>query len=169
MFDTVGDLPLHALVIHGVVVGIPLAALLALLFALPRSRNWARWPLALVTVGSLASTFVARASGPSLRASLKIETGNPVGDLIAVHAQLANQLLVIMVGFTVIAIVNAFVVTRPGASAAASRRAVDVVLPILLVVIAILAAIWVFRVGDVGARAVWNPTGQLDYSNVGGR
>lgn len=168
MFDVIGDMPLHALVIHAVVIGIPLATLLALLFALPRTRNWARWPLALVAVGSLASAFVARASGPSLKAALKIETGNPVGDLIAVHAQLANQLVVIMAVFAVLAVANALVVTRRSADTPSGRRTIDVVLPILLVVVALLAAIWVFRVGDVGARAVWNPTGTVDYSNQGG-
>lgn len=168
MFDAIGDMPLHALVVHAVVIGIPLATLIALLFALPRTRNWARWPLALVTVGSLAATFVARASGPSLKAALNIEPGNPVGDLITVHAQLATQLLVIMAVFGVLAVVNAVVVTRRIADTASGRRAVDVVLPLLLVVVAIVAAIWVFRVGDIGARAVWNPTGTMNYQTQGG-
>ena len=168
MFDVIGDMPLHALVIHVVVIAIPLATLLAVLFALPRTRNWARWAMALVTVGALASAFVARASGPSLKAALKIELGNPVGDLIAVHAQLATQLVIIMVVFAVLAVVNAFVVTRRSADSTSGRRAVDIILPIALVAVAILAAIWVFRVGDIGARAVWNPTGQTDYTSQGG-
>ena len=38
MFDKIGNLPLHPLVIHAAVVGIPLAVLLAFLFAFPRTR-----------------------------------------------------------------------------------------------------------------------------------
>ena len=51
MFDAIGNMPLHPLVVHAVVVGIPLALLLAVLFALPRFRSQTRWPLAVVAVG----------------------------------------------------------------------------------------------------------------------
>ncbi len=51
MFDEIGDMPLHPLVTHAPVIGIPLALLLALLFAFPRTRNWARWPLVLTVLG----------------------------------------------------------------------------------------------------------------------
>ena len=63
MFDKIGNLPLHPLVIHAAVIGIPLAVLLAFLFAFPKTREWARWPLAIVVVGATAVTFVARQSG----------------------------------------------------------------------------------------------------------
>jgi len=69
MFDKIGDMPLHPLVIHVVVVGIPLAVLLAVLFAIPRTREWARWPLAIVVVGATAATFVARQSGLAFEAA----------------------------------------------------------------------------------------------------
>jgi hypothetical protein len=72
MFDKIGDLPLHPLVIHAVVVGIPLAALLAVLFAIPRTREWARWPLAIVVVGATAVTFIARQSGQFDLAALAV-------------------------------------------------------------------------------------------------
>jgi hypothetical protein len=32
------------------------------------------------------------------------------------------------------------------------------VLPVLLIAAALVALIWILRVGDLGARAVWNPT-----------
>src|SRR5215216_5132428 len=82
VFDTVGGLPLHALVLHVVVIAVPLATLLALLFAYPRTRNWARWPLALVSVGTLGATFVTKESGEELKRALELQPGNPVGDLI---------------------------------------------------------------------------------------
>ena len=91
MFDKIGDLPLHPLVVHAAVIGIPLAALLALLFAFPKTREWARWPLAITVVGATAVTFVARESGLALEAAMGIKPGNPVGDLILQHSLLANQ------------------------------------------------------------------------------
>ena len=60
MFDSIGGLPIHALVLHVVVLAVPLATLLALLFAYPRTRNWARWPLAIVGVGTFGATFVTK-------------------------------------------------------------------------------------------------------------
>jgi uncharacterized membrane protein YuzA (DUF378 family) len=164
VFDQIGDMPLHPLVTHVPVIGIPLALLLTLLFAFPRTRAWARWPLALTVLGSAAATWVSQQSGEALEASLGITGGNPVGDLIGRHSQLAEQLVYIMVGFSVIALANVFLVravraadgtvteTKPAAP-------VRIALLALLVAAGLVAMIWVARVGDLGARAVWNPTG----------
>ena len=162
MFDKIGGFPLHPLVLHAAVAGIPLAALLAFLFAIPKTRSWARWPLAIVVVGATAATFVARQSGLALEADLGITGGNPVGTLIAQHYRLGNQLLYIMIVFSIIALLNVFVVSRgtPGTAADGARQSaiLRVGLPILLVAVAVVALVWVVRVGDLGARAVWNPT-----------
>jgi hypothetical protein len=164
VFDQIGDMPLHPLVIHVPVLGIPLGLLLTLLFAFPRTREWARWPLAVTALGSTAATWVALQSGEALEASLGITGGNPVGDLITQHEVLADQLFYIMLGFSVVVLLNVFLVrTRPAADG--SRREGGPAMPIriLLVVamaaIGVVAFIWVARVGDLGARAVWNPTG----------
>jgi hypothetical protein len=160
MFDKIGDMPLHPLVIHAVVFGIPLAVLLALLFAFPKTREWARWPLAIVVVGATAVTFVARQSGLAFEAALGIKPGNPVGDLILQHSLLANQLFYIMIVFAAIGLINVFVVRKTTADSAAAKQPaiIRIVLPILLVAAALVALIWIVRVGDLGARAVWNPT-----------
>ena len=162
MFDNLGNLPLHPLVVHAVVIGVPLAALLAFLFAFPKTREWARWPLAITVVGATGVTFVARQSGLALEAALDIKPGNPVGDLILRHSLLANQLFYIMIGFTVIGLLNVFLVskrTADGVDGAAKQSAVlRIGLPILLVAAAAVALAWIVRVGDLGARAVWNPT-----------
>ena len=112
MFDKIGNLPLHPLVVHAAVIGIPLAALLAFLFAFPKTREWARWPLAITVVGATAVTFVARQSGLAFEAALGIKPGNPVGDLILQHSLLANQLFYIMIGFAVIGLLNVFLVSK---------------------------------------------------------
>ena len=162
MFDKIGNMPLHPLVIHAVVFGIPLAALLAFLFAFPKTREWARWPLAIVVVGATVVTFVARQSGLAFEAALGIKPGNPVGNLILQHRQLANQLFYIMIAFAVIGLLNVFVVRKRSSAttegAVKQSAVLRVGLPILLVLAAVVALIWVVRVGDLGARAVWNPT-----------
>jgi hypothetical protein len=159
MFDKIGDMPLHPLVIHAVVVGIPLAVLLAFLFAFPKTREWARWPLAIVVVGATAVTFVARQSGLAFEAALGIKPGNPVGDLILQHSLLANQLFYIMIVFAALGLLNVFAVRKSATDNAVKQPAIlRIVLPILLVAAAVVALIWIVRVGDLGARAVWNPT-----------
>ena len=170
MFDKIGNLPLHPLVIHAAVIGIPLAVLLAFLFAFPKTRAWARWPLAIVVVGATAVTFVARQSGLALETHLGIKPGNPVGTLIAKHYQLGNQLLYIMIVFSVVALLNVFLVSRstaggttggstqPATGGSTQPAIIRVVLPIALLIVAVVALVWVVRVGDLGATAVWNPT-----------
>ena len=164
MFDQIGDMPLHPLVIHVPVLGIPLSLLLTLLFAFPRTREWARWPLAVTVLGSTAATWVAEQSGEALQASLQITGGNPVGDLVSQHSALAGQLFYIMLGFSVITLLNVILVrTVPAADGGRKEGKPAAPLRILLVVamaaVGVLAFIWVARVGDLGARAVWNPTG----------
>lgn len=162
MFDNLGNLPLHPLVVHAVVVGIPLAALVAFLFAFPKTRSWARWPLAITVIGATGATYVAKQSGLALEAALGIKPGNPVGDLILKHSLLASQLLWIMIVFSIIGLLNVFVVSRRSAgstdSGAQQPAIVRIVLPILLVAAAVVALVWIVRIGDLGAHAVWNPT-----------
>jgi hypothetical protein len=169
VFDTVGGLPLHALVLHVVVIAVPLAALVALLFAYPRTRNWARWPLAVVSVGTLGATFVTKQSGEELKRALGIKPGNPVGDLIEKHEQLANQLLILVAIFTVIAVASSLLVSRLNVAPRRPPVAIEVGLPVLLVISALVMAFWVYRVGDIGSRAVWNPEGTVNYSTSAGQ
>jgi hypothetical protein len=168
MFDEVGGLPMHVLVIHVVVMAIPLAMVLAILFAYPRTRAWARLVMPLVAVGALAATFVAKQSGAALQAVRGITPDTaPVGPLIARHSELANQLFYIMIGFAVLAVASAFLVSRPAEDRptppSGARKALNVLLPVLLVLVALTAGFWVYRVGDIGARAVWNPDGSQSY------
>ncbi|CAA9305024.1 MAG: hypothetical protein AVDCRST_MAG61-1274 [uncultured Friedmanniella sp.] len=167
MFDSIGDLPLHPLAIHAAVLGVPVTLLLALLFAYPRTRNWARWPLALAGLGSLGAVFVAKESGEALMTNLEAteRLGGEALVLVGRHSDLATVLFYLTIGLAVLAVVSALVVGRVGGTAEhRGSRGRDTVLLALLVVVAAVAAFWVYRVGDLGAKAVWNPTGTQDYS-----
>jgi hypothetical protein len=167
VFDSIGDLPLHPLVIHAAVLGVPVTLLLALLFTVPRTRSWARWPLAIAGVGSLGAVFVARESGEALMTMLL--TSERLGDeaalLVFRHSELATSLLYLTAALAVLAVGNAVVVGRLGGTAERrGSRGRDAILLALLLAVAALASLWVYRVGDLGATAVWNPTGTTSYS-----
>jgi hypothetical protein len=151
MFDTFNGIPMHPLAVHAAVVLVPLAALMGVLFAIPRTRAWSRLPLLLTSLAALVAVYVSKESGEPLEESLDLQ-GN-AHDLIEEHAELADQLFVLMIVFTVIAVV-AFVVTR---SANVSTLVTNV-LATVLVLGSIGVAVQTYRVGDVGARAVWNPS-----------
>src|SRR3954468_14525932 len=98
-------MPLHPLVVHAVVIGAPLSALLGFMFLVPRFRSWARWPVAVVGVGTFAAALVARASGPALQRALGITPSTPtIGPLFVQHMMLATQLVVILGGYAVLAV-----------------------------------------------------------------
>jgi hypothetical protein len=163
VFDSIGGLPLHPLLIHTAVLGVPVTLLLALLFAFPRTRAWARWPLPIAALGSVVAVFLARQSGMAL-ASIVVPNNPIVAPLIGRHAQLANQLQVMTLVLALLAVVSAVVVGRVGGTAARpGSRGRDLALLALLVVVAAVSTFWVYRVGDIGAHAVWNPTGTQSY------
>ena len=67
MFDTIGGLPVHALVVHAVVVLGPLAAVMLVAYTLKASwRRGLRWPTLALAAISAASAAVATSSGESL-------------------------------------------------------------------------------------------------------
>jgi Na+/H+ antiporter NhaC len=155
MFDEFNGLPLHPLAVHAVVALIPLSGLLGVLFAVPRTRAWARWPLPLVAVVAALATFVARESGEALRAvggQNAAGLGGPVADLIDEHQQASTVLFVLVIAYAALAVVALTGVPAHGLAA-------------VLVVVALLMSFWSYRVGDLGARAVWNPADSVDYSS----
>ena len=166
--DTVNGLPLHALVLHATVVLIPLAGVLGVVFAVPRLRAWATVPLPLVAVAAAVSALVTAASGRNLMQAGgqgAAGLGGPVLELVDEHEELAEQLVVMTLIYAAVAVVAAGVAWR-------ARRAPDsrtggallTGLSVLLVLGAVAVGYQTFRVGDLGSEAVWNPTGDTDYS-----
>lgn len=141
-------LPTHILVIHLIVVGIPVAALLTVAMAArPRWRT-GRIGLAIVLVNVLAviGTWIARISGlqffdhqPGLR------TLKPVID----HKNLGLTLIWYVLGMLVAAVVLVLAEKY-------ERPPMTTVFAIVAAAVAVAAVVQTVRVGDAGARATWS-------------
>lgn len=159
MFNEINGLPLHPLAVHATVLLIPLAGLIGVLFAIPRTRAWSRLPLLFVSLSAVASTYVSKQSGEKFEESKGLGLGGPSAALVDQHAELADLLFIIVLIFAAVVVVT-FVLTRGEVS-----RALVNGLSVLLVIGAIALAFQTYRVGEIGARAVWNPAGNLDYGS----
>ncbi len=160
--DTLNGLPVHALSVHATVVLVPLAAALGVLFAVPRLREWTTFPLPLVAAGAAIATWVSVQSGEALKAAGgqgAAGLGGPVAELVAEHQDLGNQLLLMVVAYAVAVTIAVVVVRRAG-------RGVTIVLSVLVVLGAVAVGVQTFRVGELGSRAVWNPTDTVDYGST---
>jgi hypothetical protein len=168
------DLPVHALAVHATVVLIPLATLLAILFAIPRTRTWAAPAMAITSVAALISTWISRESGFNLKAhiagfsaSAQQFDNSVLGKAILDHESKANVLSYLMIPFAIIAVVVYLMWRRP--SWWPMRRpftgAVEYAACAVLVIAAVVVAIQVARVGEAGAKSVFNPDGSQNFNS----
>jgi hypothetical protein len=157
-----GDLPAHPLFVHVPVILIPTTVVVAIVFMV-RTDWFARYgiALALVSIAAMSSIFVTMQAGSALEAALHLQ--GPTAHLISEHSQAAHFLAVIYVGFTAVLIVT-FAAQRISGGRptglgfvdhALAPRPVFTGLRIVLVILSLAGAVMVFRVGDLGARAVW--------------
>jgi len=140
MFDTITGLPLHPLVIHGVVVGVPLMAVLTVLVAVRKDlRERFAWWVAGANFLLFLLTLVAKQSGEALQQAKG-------GQLAIEHGQLGS-------------ILPWFVLVLTAASAAVAgtsrNRALGPIAVVVSIIAAVAAVYWTVRTGDAGARAVW--------------
>ena len=102
VFDEIDGLPVHVLVVHAAVVVLPLAAVLGVLYVIPRTREWARVPFLLTAVAAVPLVFVARESGKSLQAA--IQPAGEVGALVAEHQDRSDLLFGLVIGYAIVAV-----------------------------------------------------------------
>jgi len=139
VFDTVLGLPIHALVVHGVVVLLPLMAIITAVVAfVPRWRAAAAWPVVVIDAGMVAMTFVARQSGLALQARLG-------GQIAQEHAAIGRNLI----WFALAMFLASLVVAVMRRSQRATMGAV------LASVAGVFVIWWTVRVGHTGADALW--------------
>ena len=151
MFDTINGVPLHPLVVHGIVVLLPLATLGTIAIAVRASWRPSYGPL--VVAAAFVSTVlcpVATSSGEELE--------RRVGDPGA-HAALGDSLLWFSLALLVLsgALVYLDRRARRGSGPTNSRAIMGVAA--LAVIAGLASGVQVYRVGDSGAKAAWGDAG----------
>ncbi|HEY0816452.1 MAG TPA: DUF2231 domain-containing protein [Pseudonocardia sp.] len=159
-----GNLPLHPLVVHAVVVLVPLAILGALIIAVwPAARRRYGWLVVAVAAAATVAIPVATSTGEGLEHRL------PRTAAIETHARLGDDLLVFVAGLLVALAVFVYFHHRtavrgrhegPGTTSAPARltggpRLAAAVFAVLVIVFAVVSAVQVYRIGDSGAQAAW--------------
>ncbi|WP_353828376.1 hypothetical protein [Agromyces sp. SYSU T0242] len=162
----VAGLPLHILLVHVVVVGVPLlAVLLIVLAAWPSARRVLWLPVLIAAVLVLILTFATVEAGEWLLSRV------PEAPLITQHAEQGEDVTPWVVGLVALAALVAGVAIAErrtpaprddGTSqerTAARRGGWRTAIAVLLVVASVgvgVGAIWTtIRVGEAGSRAVW--------------
>jgi hypothetical protein len=161
VFDLVNGLPVHALVVHAVVVLLPLACIGTIAIAVkPRWRH--RYGVLVVACAAVATALipVATSSGEALESHV----GNP-GE----HAELGDQLIWFAVPMLLLGFALMYLDRRATRLAALTESVGEHVatgaprtttralswVAVLAVVASVAAGVQVYRVGDSGARAAW--------------
>lgn len=143
MFDTVLGLPVHVLVVHGVVVLLPLMAVVTTAWAfLPRASRRVGWAVVVADAGVAALTFVGKESGEALQERLG-------GAVAQEHAEIADVL-----PFFALALLLAAVLVQ--ALRDRDLRVPERLPAALTALVALVALVWAVRAGHSGSEAVWS-------------
>lgn len=146
LLDTVNGLPVHALIVHAVVVLLPLATVGAMLMIAWPSFGRRFGVLVVIVAGiGAGSAVIARLSGEQLAERV----GTPVP-----HADLGAWLPAIAIGFFVV--VAAYWLFARGIPQNRPRPGWLVGLGVVVVLASLFTLWWTIRVGDSGANAVWS-------------
>jgi hypothetical protein len=157
-----GGLPAHPLFVHVPVIFIPVT-IVAAIVCMVRTEWFGRYGIALavVSIGTMSSIFITMQAGAALVGALHLQ--GRAAHLISEHSHAAHILAIVYVLFTAVLIVT-FAADRISGGMPTGLNAVDrllsprgvfTALRVLLVVLALAGAGLVFRVGDLGAKAVW--------------
>lgn len=145
MFDTIGNLPWHALVVHAVIVLLPLAAFGAVMVAV--KAEWNRLHGFLVVACSFVAAgaaVVAKESGEKLASRV----GYPLD-----HAQWGKW-VVVSSGLLFLCVAALWWLDRQHTE---TRTAAMKALAVLQIALAAVAFTIVVIAGHTGAQAVWGP------------
>jgi glucan phosphoethanolaminetransferase (alkaline phosphatase superfamily) len=153
-FDLINGLPIHALVVHAVVVLLPLLAVVTVIFVVrPKWRPELPWAI-LGNAALFLITFVAKASGEKLQARLSTVTGSEVA---AHHAALGKDLQYFAFAQLIASLLAWVLLGTRSQERPAARPALALALLVTLIAGG-AATYWTYRVGDSGATAVWKDT-----------
>jgi hypothetical protein len=157
-----GGLPAHPLFIHVPVVLIPLS-IIGALACIVRAEWFERFGilLCLCAIVAMSSIFLAMQAGAALESSISLTAAQ--SQLIHEHSHAAHILAIGFVLFTATLIltfaahrISGGMPTGLGiADTVLGSKAIYLLLRVGLVVFALVCAFYVYRVGDLGAKAVW--------------
>lgn len=148
-FDLINGIPVHPLVVHAAVVLVPLAALGVLAMAIvPRLSRTLGWLVALGALAATGACWVAKEAGEQLAARV----GSPGFD----HQSLGSWMPFFAAALAIAAIVLWLVDRRRIEDRPAPRGTLGIVVAVLAGIIAVANLVWVYQVGDSGARSVWS-------------
>jgi uncharacterized membrane protein len=152
VFDKVGGLPVHALILHAAVVFVPLLALGAIVYGVvPRWRPRIGWAVLLLSIITPIICFVTRQSGQKLYARV-FPRSSPVGRTMLnnhMHYGLTTFWWVLALG--IVTLVTVLLTTRR----ATLPRVADMGLAVVMIVLAVISGYYVYKTGDSGAHVVW--------------
>jgi uncharacterized membrane protein len=150
MPESVNGLPLHALVVHFVVVLLPLAVAGAVVIALwPAARQRFGWLVVAVAAVATALVPVATTSGE------KFELHMPEDELIERHQELGDLMLYFAIPLLVTVLALMVVHTIGQRQEVSWTKLAIVVVAVLTIGSAVAAGIHVYRVGEAGSRSAW--------------
>ena len=156
LFDSIGGLPLHPLVVHFAVVLLPLAAIaLVVIVLFPRWRPTYGWVVVAGLAAGTGAAFVATQSGQELAQRV----GTPER-----HAQLGDLTAIVAAGLLFAAIAWFFVARSraAGTAGATPERGLGSGIQLAAAIAAIVLALGTVGLsvaaGHTGAQAVWDGT-----------
>jgi hypothetical protein len=151
MFDTILGLPVHALVVHAVVILVPLSAAgVVAIAAVPRWRERFGTLVLLGSTAALITVPVATQSGEKLEK--RIGASGVVARQIEDHKEIGELVLWPTLAMWALAIALVVLARRRAAKGAVTAVAV------LAAIAAVVAAGVVVRAGHLGSTAVWSCT-----------
>ena len=143
-------IPVHPLVVHAAVVLVPLVAIGTLLIAFwPKARIRFGWLTAILSLGGIGATFLARQSGEELFESLN-EEASPT---LSSHMSWGNQAFWPAIVMAV-ALFAMMLITR-GRKAEDRSSVWYWVSAVVAVLAAVVSLVMIIKVGHSGATAVW--------------
>ncbi len=145
IFDTVGGLPVHPLIVHAVVTLIPISAIAVIvIYFVPKWRKPYGWLTMAALAGGAFAAVIAKESGEALAARV----GLPVE-----HQQLANILVPVMLATFVVGAVWFWLQRK--AAIAGVKSLTATITGAGAALLSVVALVLVVLVGHSGATAVW--------------
>lgn len=155
-FDLINGIPVHPLVVHAAVVLTPMAAigLIVMVFSKHFSKRFG-WVVAALGAGAFVAAWIAKEAGEALE--------ERVGEPDFNHGALGDRMPLFALAL-MLAAVALWLIDRT-ASAQSPRRALRIFAAAACLILAVGNVVWVYRVGDSGAKSVWS--GEVSQSSSG--